>query len=35
MLLSILMCLHFNMQEENILEHIGVQCHFVYTLVDL
>ena len=28
------MCLHFSMQEEDILEHINDKCH-LYTLVNL
>jgi hypothetical protein len=28
-------CLHFSMQEEDILEHINGKCHFMYTSVNL
>lgn len=29
------MCLPFNIQEEGILEHMNVECHVYYTLVNL
>ena len=29
------MCLQFNMQEEDILEHANDKCQFFYTLVNL
>jgi hypothetical protein len=29
------MCIHFSMQEGDILERTNGKCHFVYTLVNL